>query len=525
MAAVVILAVLLPMLTGAAFLLGRHLQRRLESMPRLSPVSRQHIDLFQGGQWNEAAVESAKTRYRDLLERGELAAVEASLRPGMHFVFQVRALAEIGTDDAGQILERQLQRRLSDDQLEQSWYWIDLASSLRTLHRQESLPHLLRCAEEAGEIPLGHFFAAETVCFLGFAGYLNQVDTPLGQAALRLLHRALEGLRFGVPPTLIAEARLGEMLELLWDHRPPQANPILVRVLLEILRVLRREEHFELALRDDSSEPEGFTWQMSRLRALETGFRDYVTQSAREMAGALASARDDERAELLHALREMQADAGTEIMALLRRPDESWSELAVETLRWSGNARVAPWLRHWLARHVPMTRRAQKRRRTFPPRRSSVPDEVPYQAGLWALRGHESEETEAFLVLAARDWDPTFRAGALGSLGWWEPRRRAEVLACLQQGRRDPSLEVRQAARAALARLGERQALQWFRQALVAESNQHLHESLQVIADEGLILLWPELDRLADSKDPEVAHHARETLERFSEELDRSRPS
>ena len=126
-------------------------------------------------------------------------AVEASLRPGMQYVVQVRALAELGTEDAGRILERQLQRRLTDDQIEQSWYWIDLASGLRSLNRAQSLPHLLRCAEAAGDIPLGHFFAAETVCFLGFAGYLRQPDTPLGRAALRVLHRALEGLRCGVP--------------------------------------------------------------------------------------------------------------------------------------------------------------------------------------------------------------------------------------------------------------------------------------------------------------------------------------
>src|SRR6266516_4965473 len=125
--AILIMVVLLPILMAAAFLLGRHLHRRQAMQFDLSPVTRQHIDLFQGGQLNEAAVEAAKTRFRDLLERGELAAVEASLRPGMHFVVQVRALAEIGTDDAGRILERQLQRRLSDDQLEQAWYWIDLA--------------------------------------------------------------------------------------------------------------------------------------------------------------------------------------------------------------------------------------------------------------------------------------------------------------------------------------------------------------------------------------------------------------
>src|SRR4029077_17725183 len=119
------------------------------------------------------AVESAKLRFRALLERGEVEAIERSLRPGMQYIVHVRALADIGTDDAGRILERQLQRRLTDDQLEQSWYWIDLANGLRSLNREQSLPHLLRCAESAGDIPLGHFFAAETVCFLAFGGYLR----------------------------------------------------------------------------------------------------------------------------------------------------------------------------------------------------------------------------------------------------------------------------------------------------------------------------------------------------------------
>src|SRR5438270_11841784 len=172
--AVLVLAVLLPVLVAAAFLLGRHLQRRQYLQDDVSPVTRQHIDLFQGGQLSEAAVEAAKDRFRAMLERGEVDAVEASLRPGTHYVIQVRALSEIGTDDAGRILERQLQRRLTNDMLEQSWYWIDLANGLRNLHREQSLPHLLRCAEAAGDYPLSHFFAAETVCFLSFAGYLRQ---------------------------------------------------------------------------------------------------------------------------------------------------------------------------------------------------------------------------------------------------------------------------------------------------------------------------------------------------------------
>src|SRR5438270_13998839 len=169
-----VMGILVPVLLAAAFLLGRHLPRRRPFGQELSPVTRQHIDLFQGGQLSEAAVESAKVHLRGLLERGEVAAVEASLRPGTHYVIQVRALAEIGTDDAGRILERQLERRLTNDVLEQSWYWIDLANGLRNLNREQSLPHLLRCAEAGGDHPLSHFFAAETVCFLSFAGYLRQ---------------------------------------------------------------------------------------------------------------------------------------------------------------------------------------------------------------------------------------------------------------------------------------------------------------------------------------------------------------
>src|ERR1700723_358079 len=148
--AVVILAILLPLLMAACFLLGRHLQRRQSYQDELSPVSRQHIDLFQGGPLSEAAVEATKAKFRELLERGEVETVHASLRAGMQYVVQVRPPAELGTEDAGRILERQLERRLTDDAIEQSWYWIDLANGLRSLNRAQSLPHLLRCAESAG---------------------------------------------------------------------------------------------------------------------------------------------------------------------------------------------------------------------------------------------------------------------------------------------------------------------------------------------------------------------------------------
>jgi hypothetical protein len=222
------------------------------------------------------------------------------------------------------------------------------------------------------------------------------------------------------------------------------------------------------------------------------------------------------------ALGELRADAAQALLPLLREPNFPHAELAVEVLTWSRDSRVGPSLRDWAARRVPMARRAQQRRQAATPRRPSLAPEFPYQAILRALRGHPSAETETFLLLAARDWDPAFRAAAYSSLGWWEPVERAEVLLSLQDGRRDPNADVRQAARAALARLGERQALQAFRHALTSEEPVRVLETMQVIATEGLTLLWPDLDRLADSEDLEVAHHAREALERLGEDLDRS---
>jgi hypothetical protein len=521
--AVLMLAVLLPVLVAAAFLLGRHLQRRQNLADELSPVTRQHIDLFQGGQLSEAAVESTKARFRDLLERGEVDAVEASLRPGTHFVIQVQALAEIGTEDAGQILERQLQRRLTEDLIEQSWYWIDLASSLRSLNREQSLPHLLRCAESAGDIPLGHFFAAETVRFLGFAGYLRQPDSTLGRAALRVLHRTLEGLRCGVGPNVVSEARLGEHIERLWDHRPEQVDPLIVRVFAEALRLLRRAPHAEAVLAEEKAEQEAFTWQMSRVAALEPVLSDYLEEAPEHLCSRLPTAPVAEQHDILQALHDLRAEAAPALLPLLAQPNFAAADLAVEVLTWSRDPRVGPWLRDWALRKVPILRRGQSRRRALPSRHRSVPADIPYREILRALRGHPSAETEKFLLVAACDWDPTYRAAAVSSLGWWEPMHRYEVLVALQKNRRDPNPEVRQAARGALARLGERQALQWFRQALTGEDPQRVHEAIQVVANEGITLLWPDLDHLTESEDSDVAHHAHEAVERLSEDMESGR--
>jgi hypothetical protein len=516
---VIAVAVLFPVLLAAAFLLGRHLHRRQDSGQELSAVTRQHIDLFQGGQLSETAVESAKARMRHLLERGEWETVEASLRPGTHYVVQIRALMEIGTEDAARILERQLQRRLTSDVIEQSWYWIDLAHGLRSIQREQSLPHLLRCAENGGDHPLSHFFAAETVCFLSFAGYLRQPNSPLGKAALRVLHSALEGLRCGVQPQVVVEARLGELIEGLWDNRPERPHPLIVRVVSEALRLLQRAPHAEVLLADEAYEQEAFGWQLSRLTALESALRDYLEESPRGLCAALATATPEEQRDLLGALIELRADCADAVLPLLETADFPHTELAVNALANSQNKRVGPWLREWVLRRIHVAQRARGRRLIRASGRDNVPADFPYAAVLRALRGHASSETEAFLLLAAHDWDAGYRCAALSSLGWWEPFRHDDVSACLQKARRDPHGDVRQAARAALGRLGECQSLTWFRQALTAQDTLRVHEAIQMIASEGLMILWPDLDRLADSENVDVAIHACEALERLREQL------
>src|SRR5262245_7857377 len=94
---VLLLGVVLPALVAAALWYSRRYRHRGQGQ-ELSPVSRQHIELFQGGQLNSQAIEAAKRRFAALLQRGEIQKVEASLRAGMHYAVYIRALSELGTE-------------------------------------------------------------------------------------------------------------------------------------------------------------------------------------------------------------------------------------------------------------------------------------------------------------------------------------------------------------------------------------------------------------------------------------------
>jgi len=513
-----ILGGVVPLLLGGAFWLGRLLPRAAAQRSLLSPVTQQHLHLFQGGRLSEAAVETAKARLGALLERGDLEQAAASLRPGLGFAVQVQALAEIGSPQAGTVLRGQLRRKLSDDPVEQSWYWIDLAHGLRRLNREESLPDLLRCPASAADVPLGQFYAAETAACKGFADYLRRPASPLGRSALRVLYQTLRGLRFGIQPQMIGDARLGEAVAQLWRCRPSRTDPLVVRVLIEAMRQLQRGDHAGRAVAGNSRVADGLRQQMGELLSLEDAFTDYLAEAPGHLLEDLATTDDNYRLDLLLALEDMQADAAAVVLPDVKVWPAAHREAAVRLLAWSRERDVGPALIAWATQWVQPERRSRRPPRELPPARPSVPAALPYAALLRTLRNHPSPLAEAFLLSAARDWDPTFRAAAVSSFGWAPPIAGAAVSAWLNEARDDGNAEVRLAAQAALARLGERRALHWFRQSLVGETDAPPSpEAIRRIAAEGLTWLWPDLDQLADSEDVEVAHHAREALEQLRE--------
>ena len=448
---VIFVVSMLVMLLATAFLLGRYFShRQLFQSSELSPVTQQHLAILQGGHLNEAAVATAKARFRSLLERGRIEEVEASFQPGTQYIIHVRALVELGTEEAGRILERQLAKRLTPDSLEQSWYWIDLANGLRLLNRSESLTQLLRTGQHVWDQPLGNHFAAPVICFLGFAGLLREdLRTREGRITLRLLQKAVEGACFGIPPQLVIESRLGELLETLWDHQEASQDPLVIRVYHEALRLLRRSSHAEETLKSEPAELEAYRWQISRLTMLESSFQDCLDNAGTVLVRQLPTKNEEQERETLETLKVLRAPTGEEYLQLVRSSQLTHVELGVDLLRWSQAPGVGDWLREWILRSVPLLKRSQRRPRPLPPRRRSFPEELPYAALLRALRGQGSKANEAVLLLASRDWNPTFRREAISSLGWWEPFQRQEVLMTLQEGRRDPNPEVRLAARAA----------------------------------------------------------------------------
>ncbi|MCS7017061.1 MAG: HEAT repeat domain-containing protein [Gemmatales bacterium] len=504
-------------------ILGFWLRQRAASFPSwanrdLSAVTLQHIALYQGGQLDSEAVEAAKRRFERWLAHGQSERVAQQMQPGTTFLVHVRALAEIGSEEACRILESQVGRRLTEDQLDQAWYWIDLASSLRALQREQSLPLLLDCIPKADEFPLVQYLAAEVVCFASFADYLDDLSQPRGRAALRTLLRAVEGLRFGVPPQLLVEARLGELILRVSEHMSEQPDPLLLRLWRECQRLLRRRTLLERAVEDAPLELEMVRLQLGLVESLQSAMTEYVTAQGLELVPRLRRYRGQELRDALWAVHDLRLDAGEELIHLYHHCPEH-RELIIAAMRWSRHRPVAELMRQEVSCLLERLAQTWRRHLFIWPRRAEQ-DRLQLAALLFALRSHDAPETETLLLTAACHCDPGIRAAAVSSLGWLSLYQPQRVLAGLRQARRDADPEVRQAARASLARHGERQALQWFTRALRGSDRACVLEAIQSVVVEHLTLLWPELDRLADADDPDIACLAREGLVQMLEEMD-----
>lgn len=463
-------------------------------------VDRQHRHLAAGGRVGETAVAAAAARFAALLDSGRLAEVERELRPGLAFAVQVRALARVGTPAAGLVLERQLTRRLSPDPVEQAWYWADVAAGLRQVRHTSALAAVLRCVDAAAGLPAGYVLAAEALAFPNFPSALRDVTTPLGRAALRALGTVARGCRDRVLD-LAAGLRdgLGDRLADVSETAPTYSDPDLTLVMLEAERFYRRAIGWSRHL--SGAERELVGQSGFRLSCSATRRSEWLAGAARRLVERFSLATDDERVALLRGLVELRAEVAP-LFTRLPDPRDGWWPAAVAALTWSHSPAVGSLLTERAAQWWGCRR--------LRPRLGPL---------LAALRGHPGPRAERLLVEVAERADPELRAVAVGALGWWPPYHPGAVLHVLHAARRHADEQVRSAAVAALARLGERAALDEVYAGLKAEEPALRLAAFDRIAREQLSWFWPDVQEAAETPgNGEVGLAAVEALHRLREQ-------
>lgn len=506
------------MLTGAFILLAvggllwlayrRPLPRRwvLPRKPARVPaaavaaVDRQHRHLQAGGLIGEAAFGATKTRFQELLAAGQYDAVDGELHPGLEFAVRVRALTEIGTPEAGYVLERQLGRHLTADPVERAWYWVDVAAGLRRLNHTDALPAVLRCADDAAGLPQGTVLAAEAVGFPNFPAALHNPDSPSARSAIRALAKAARGCRDGtIDPAAMVRAGIGDHLAAVAETAPPAADPWLTAVVLEAERVARRLGHWAKLLAPDARPLA--ERQALRLESSAGRRAGWLGGTPRRLLARFPEAAGDEATAILSVLADLRVNTARLFTVLPDRRQPWWPD-AVRCLTWATAPAIGPMLAYKAGRYL-----------ASPKLRPAA------LVLLEALRGHRCPEAEAVLLKAAAGAEPATRRAAASSLGWWEPFDTRAVVRALRAGRADPDPAVRRSATAALARLGERAALHEFTEALASEEPAIRQLTALTVAEEGLTWLWPDLEAQADGPDPDTALFAVEALERLRERI------
>lgn len=491
------------------FWLGyRHPYRRRWLLPRQartpattsSAVDRQHRHLLAGGRLGESAVIAAASHFRELLRTGRAAELEREVKPGVGFAVQVRALASVGTPEAGRFLERLLTRPLARDPVEQTWYWADVAAGLRHLHQVLALPAVLRCTDAATGLPAATILAAEAVAFPNFATALNDLQSPIGRAALRAIVAVCRGCREGtIDPGCMLRAGLGELLAGLSESAPQLPDPWLAAALLEAERISRRCRHWSQLL---PGEPGRIAGRLGQQLGESAARRAEWLAAAREhLPARFFTAPTEERLAILQLSHEFRTDVTHLFPHLPDIRSEWWGE-AIRCLTWSRSPSAGPVLA-WQAARWLGSRRNRRR--------------VPVL--LAALRGHPGCEAEGVLLQAASSTYPETRRAAAGALGWWAPLDPAAVLRALRVLRCDPDAETRRAAVSALARLGERAALGEVLAGMDAEEPGVRVAAMARVAAEELSWLWPELQERAEGADLETALAAAEACEQLREHV------
>jgi hypothetical protein len=492
---------------GLVWLAYRHPRPRRWLLPRpavprpaVAAVDRQHRHLRAGGLLGETACEQTKTHFRELFAAGRVDEVERELQPGLDFAVQVRALTEIGTSDAASVLERQLNRLLSADPVEQSWYWVDIAAGLRRLNRSEALPAVLQCADAATGLPPGAMLAAEAVAFANFSAALAHPTSTVGRAAVRALVTTSRAARDGVIDlAAVVRAGLGDALANLSAKVEAGADPWLAEAVIESERVFRRLGHWAPLLPADARALA--ERQAMRLWATSERRLAWLAGAADRLLARFAAAGGNEQGAILRCLFELRADVTRLFPHMPDRRAVWWTD-AVRALRWSKSPAAGPVLAGLANR---LARKGKNHARA-----ASV---------LAALRGHACHESERALLRAVASSNSTLRSAAAGSFGWWPPCDPDRVVRALRVARTDPDTDIRRAAVAALARLGERAALSEVAAGLHSEESAIRVETAARIAAEELTWLWPDLETAAVANDLDTALAASEALEQLRERL------
>lgn len=476
-----------------------HLLRRPAPLPVVAAVDRQHRHLHAGGLLGETVCANTRARFRELLETGRADRAERELAAGLDFAVCVRALADLGTPAAVALLERQLERTQTRDATEQAWYWLDVAAALRRLNCERALAGVLRCADASAEFAPGALLAAEAVAFPNFASLLQHPTWTAGRAALRALTATARAARAG-ELDLAGVVRAG-LADKLADAaaRAGVADPWLALAVIEAERAFRRLGAWARHLPPDARA----LAEAQALRLWATGDRRraWLAAAPDALSARFLAVPDDERAATVRALAELRAEVSPLFPHL---PDSrcAWWADAVRALSRSGAPTVGPVLAAEAVRH------SRWKRGTV---RAAVL--------LSALRGHACYESEAALLRSLEHADPGVRCAALSALGHWNPVDPNAVVPAIRTARASAHPAERRAAVGALARLGDRSALDGFASGLRSEEPALRAATATRVAAEHLTWLWPDLETVANGPDADAALAAAEALEVLREHI------